>query len=346
MNILTKTILPAEWSQQDAILLSWPHQSMDWQAILEEVQPAFDEMAYYICLGQKLIIIAYDDEHKKTIAQRLNNKGVNLESVSWLIHANNDTWCRDFGPITVIKDGRTIALDFEFNGWGDKYAHDADNLTSSRLKANKLINCPLEPQTIILEGGSIDSDGEGTLLTTTTCLLSPQRNPSLNRQQIEDKLSELLGCEHLIWISHGYLEGDDTDSHIDNLARFCSADTIAYAACDDENDAHYQSLKKMEDELRQLKTKNGHAYQLIALNIPQAIYDEGRRVPASYVNFLITNDYVLMPGYNDEQDKISMDKLQRVFTDRKVICIDSSSVIKQSGSLHCLTMQLPQHTIA
>lgn len=344
MNIQTKVTLPAEWSFQDAILLCWPHVNMDWQPILHEVEITYDEIAYQICLYQTLVIIVHDETHQKDIQQRLTLKGADINNIKWLTHTNNDSWCRDFGPITVLNNNSPVALDFEFNGWGQKFAFQFDNATNQQLKKNQILNCNIESIPFVLEGGSIDSDGESTLLTTTQCLLSNKRNPSYNKEDIEQELSTHLGSSRIIWLNNGQLEGDDTDSHIDNLARFCNSNTIAYASCD-ESDDHYQSLHAMRLELEQLKTTSGEAYQLIPLNIPQPLYYEGQRLPASYVNFLITNKLVLMPTYNDKQDAINLSKLQSVFTDRKVIGIDCSSIIKQSGSIHCLTMQLPEHTI-
>ncbi|MDH5423736.1 MAG: agmatine deiminase family protein [Gammaproteobacteria bacterium] len=344
MNIQTKVSLPAEWSSQDGILLCWPHHSMDWQPILLEVEKAFDEIACYICLDQTLVIIAHNDEHQQQILARLTQINANTDNIKWLIHNNNDTWCRDFGPITVVRDQRTVALDFRFNGWGDKFDAENDNLSNQQLAKDKLLKCELESIDIVLEGGSIDSDGEGTLLTTTQCLLSDKRNPALNKQDIENELSARLGTKRIFWLEHGHLEGDDTDSHVDNLARFCNPNTIAYACCD-ENDEHYPSLHAMQLELEQLRTSAGEPYNLIPLKIPQASYNDGERLPTSYVNFLITNQYILMPTYNDAEDAINLAKLQAVFSDRKVIGIDCSDIIKQSGSIHCLTMQLPRHTL-
>ncbi|MDH5393448.1 MAG: agmatine deiminase family protein [Gammaproteobacteria bacterium] len=345
MNNQTKTVLPAEWTPQDAVLLCWPHQSMDWQSILPEVEATFDELSYYICESQQLIIIAHDADHQAHIEQRLSNRGARLTAVQWLLHHNNDSWCRDFGPITVLKDNQPVAVNCEFNGWGNKYAHQLDNNTNQALVENKLITCPLLTTDLVLEGGSIDSDGAGTILTTSQCLLDKQRNPALNKQQIESHLKDLLGAQRIIWLNSGELEGDDTDSHIDNLARFCNSETIAYAHCDDMHDPHYTPLKQLEAELNQLKTLQGKAYKLIPLTIPGAKYFQQQRLPASYVNFLIINKFVLMPTYNDPQDTINLAQLQAVFADRKVIGIDCCSVIKQSGSIHCLTMQLPRHTV-
>lgn len=344
MNIQTKITLPAEWSFQDAILLCWPHSNMDWQPILQKVEKAFDEMSYHISQHQTLIIIAHDKTHQQAILQRLKINNSNMDNIKFLTHASNDNWCRDFGPISIIKNNTPIALNFEFNGWGEKYPFQFDNETNLALKRHHLLSCEMQTIPFVLEGGSIDSDGEGTLLTTSQCLLTETRNPSFSKEAIEQELITRLGVTRIFWLNHGQLNGDDTDSHIDNLARFCNTNTIAYANCD-ETDEHHTSLHAMKLELDNLRTTDGKPYYLIPLNIPKAIYDGQQRLPASYVNFLITNKQVLMPTYNDEQDNINLAQLQSVFTDREVIGIDCSDIIKQSGSIHCLTMQLPEHTV-
>ncbi len=344
MNTLTKITLPAEWSFQDAILLCWPHANMDWQPILQKVEKTFDEIAYQISLHQTLIIIAYDEIHQQAILQRLNTNNSKTDNIKFLTHANNDNWCRDFGPISIYQSNTPVALNFEFNGWGEKYPFQFDNETNLELKKYQILNCEMKSIPFVLEGGSIDSDGEGSLLTTRKCLLSKTRNPTFSKEEVEHELITRLGVTRIFWLDNGQLIGDDTNSHIDNLARFCNTNTIAYASCD-ETDEHYASLHAMKLELENLRTLDGKPYNLVPLNIPKAIYDEQQRLPASYVNFLITNKQVLMPTYNDEQDNINLAKLQSVFADREVIGIDCSNIIKQSGSIHCLTMQLPKHTV-
>jgi len=344
MNIQTKVILPAEWSFQDAILLCWPHISMDWRPILNEVEPEFDQIAFHICQHQCLIIIAQNDQHRTDILKRLDLINAKIDNIIWLIQKNNDSWCRDFAPICIQKGNEVLALNFEFNGWGNKYPSDLDNLTSQQLKQQDILKCKLSTIPFVLEGGSIESDGLGTILTTKECLLSRQRNPSFTQSDIEQLLFDQLGSDRIIWLEHGYLAGDDTDSHIDNLARFCNPTTIAYASCEND-DEHYSALNKMEHELKQLKTKDGKPYQLVPLAIPSPIYDKEERLPASYVNFLITNKLVLVPIFNDKQDAINIAKLQDIFTERTVIGIESRNIIKQSGSVHCLTMQLAEHTL-
>ena len=345
MILQAKNNLPAEWAPQDAILLCWPHKTMDWGPILAEVEPVFTQIVMTISSTQPVIIIAHDHKHQGDIEQQLQHASANVNNISWLHHSNNDTWCRDFGPIIIQRDAEIIALDYQFNGWGSKFESTMDNLTTTKLSAENILNCQLETVPLVLEGGSIDSDGAGNLLTTEQCLLSTERNPDLNKQQIEDRLKQQLGCERIFWLKSGQLEGDDTDAHIDNLARFCNSNTIAYASCNNPADSHYQSLKNMETELKALRTTDNQPYHLIALDIPAALYDQEQRLPASYVNFLITNKLVLMPIFNDDKDNINLAKLQSIFTDRKVIGIKSEALIKQSGSIHCLTMQLTKGSL-
>jgi len=255
----------------------------------------------------------------------------------------NDTWTRDYGPITVRNNKQTVMLDFTFNGWGNKFDATLDNTVN-----NQLTEAGAWPPTAvckidyILEGGSIDSDGQGSLLTTSACLLHPHRNPGYSREQVESLLGKTLGCTRVLWLENGFLIGDDTDSHIDMLARFCDPQTIAYTTCTDEQDEHYAALKQMEMELRQFTTASGHPYRLIPLPIPAPIHaKDGQRLPASYANFLIINDAVLLPVYQDQQaDKHAFMQLQNAFVDREIITIDCKPLIMQHGSLHCASMQL------
>lgn len=338
--------LPAEWEKQDGILLSWPHSSSDWQPILDEVEPSFAAIARYICESQALIIICHDQEHQMDITQKLLAAQTNIDAIKWLHHPCNDTWCRDYGPISISHNGTFKALNFQFNGWGNKYDSDLDNAVNEHLKAEQFIKSELESINLVLEGGSIESDGLGTLLTTSNCLLADSRNPTLNRQEIENKLKQTLGFERILWLESGYLSGDDTDSHIDNLARFCNEDTIAYCACSNPDDIHYDALQAMKTELEQFRTRSGKPYNLIPLEMPAPVFDDEQRLPASYANFLITNDYILLPFYDESKDEIVRQQLQDVFKTRKVVGIPCRSVIKQYGSIHCLTMQLPAGVMA
>lgn len=337
--------LPAEWEAQDGVLLAWPHQSTDWKPVLSEVEPVFDTIAREISRAEKVLIVTPESAR---IRERLINAGANIGNTLICEIDTNDTWARDFGPITVLTDGEPTLLNFGFNGWGLKFPAFLDNCITSRLYALGAFNgIPLETMGLILEGGSIESDGKGTILTTAECLLNPNRNPHLSREEIEDELKFSLGADRLLWLENGYLAGDDTDSHIDTLARLGPEDTIVYVACDDPEDEHFESLMAMKDELATFLTKEGKPYRLLSLPWPEARYDEeGNRLPATYANFLVINGAVLVPTYQDSSDAAALEVIGKAFPDRKVIGIDCLPLIQQHGSLHCVTMQLPKGVLA
>jgi agmatine deiminase len=337
----TATRLPAEWEEQDAILLAWPHAGSDWQPILEEIIAVFVELTRRIVSHQAVLIATPEPA---AVAARLNLAGVPPERVRICDIPTNDTWSRDFGPLTIRRNGRPVLLDFGFNGWGLKFPANHDNLATGRLHAAGCFGAtPREIVGLILEGGSIESDGQGTILTSSACLLSGNRNPHLDQGQIEQALFDHLGATRVLWLEHGYLAGDDTDAHIDTLARLCPDQTIAYVRCDDPRDEHFAELGKMEAQLRQLRTAAGKPFRLIPLPWPQASYDEdGQRLPATYANFLVINGAVLVPTYADPADDQALAALAEAFPEREIIGIDCRPVIWQHGSLHCVTMQIPQ----
>lgn len=279
---------------------------------------------------------------------------------------SNDTWARDHGGITVFEDNQRVIYDYAFNGWGQKFEASLDNQLTRKLvqtgalgpwNENHFIEerSPVRAQLLndeitiayrdcldfVLEGGSLESDGNGTLLTTSECLLSEFRNPAYTKEMIEHRLKEELGLNRILWLNHGYLEGDDTDSHIDTLARFCDRETIAYVRCDDPVDAHFEALRLMEEELKSFKTFSGKPYQLVPLPMADTAYDEeGNRLPATYANFLIVNGAVLMPTYgNPLKDELALNQLKLAFPDREIVGVDCRVLIEQHGSLHCVTMQ-------
>jgi len=256
---------------------------------------------------------------------------------------SNDSWVRDHGPITVLREGQGLLLDYQFNGWGNKYESGLDNRLSIRLhEMGAFHSMAMETLDFVLEGGSIEVDSQGTLLTTTECLLSPERNPQYSRDEIETLLKRQLGVERILWLEHGQLEGDDTDGHVDTLARFCDDHTIAYVSCDDKADSHFASLKAMEAELKGFSDTDGKPYRLVPLPLPAAQYDEeGQRLPATYANFLIINGAVLLPTYDDPLDVVAAERLAECFPQREIIPIDARPLIHQYGSIHCVTMQLP-----
>jgi agmatine deiminase len=333
--------LPAEWEAQDGVLLSWPHANSDWRANLKAVQQVFVEIVAAISRFESVLIVAPQTE---PVGRQLADAGVDQTRIRLFQIPTNDTWARDFGPITVRDNGAPLILDFGFNAWGLKFAADHDNRITGRLAGlGAFGTTPLQIPAMILEGGSIESDGAGTLLTTGACLLSPNRNPHLDQRGIEQMLTNLLGIDHFLWLHRGYLAGDDTDSHIDTLARLCPNETIAYVRCDDTGDEHYPALAAMEAELQALRTPTGKPYQLVALPWPRPCYDEdGHRLPATYANFFIINGAVLVPTYNDSQDEVALKIVANVFAGREIIGIDCRPLIAQHGSLHCVTMQIPQ----
>lgn len=301
----------AEWEPQSAVQLTWPHKDTDWVPILPEITAVYEEMKREI-ESRETVIVVDDIPH-------------------------NDTWARDHGFITVEENGQLILLDFKFNGWGEKFAAELDNDINRQLYEQQLVKGIYESHLdFVLEGGSIESDGKGTIFTTTCCLMAPHRNQPLTQQEIDQQLKEWLGAERIVWINHGSLIGDDTDGHIDTLVRIAPNDTLLYIGADDE----HPDLLLMEQELQQLRTIDGHPYRLLRLPMPRPIYDDGERLPATYANYLVINDAVLVPTYNQpDLDQEAISTIGKAFPDREIIGIDCRAVIRQHGSLHCCTMQ-------
>ena len=335
-----KIRLPAEWEPQSGILLAWPHAATDWADLLVDAESVYIHVIEVITRFQLCVIACPEPD---SVRERLETAGIPLERVRLYPVVTNDTWARDFGPITVYEGSRPLLLDFGFNGWGLKFASYLDNQATRLLHAAGAFGS-VDRRTIglILEGGSIESDGEGTVLTTSECLLNPNRNPHLNRAGIEQQLQALLGAEQILWLENGCLAGDDTDSHIDTLARLCPDHTILYQACTDAADEHFPALAAMEEELQRFRTCDGAPYRLLPLPWPHACHADGHRLPATYANFLVINGAVLVPTYNDPHDQDAVNIIARAFPGREVVGIDCSTLIRQHGSLHCITMQIPQ----
>lgn len=335
--------MPAEWEPQSAVQLTWPTADTDWALILEDVEPVYQALVAAIAARQSVIISCSDP---KVLAQ-LESRYQSHSNIQVRRVLNNDTWARDHGPIScyeTAEDGATgqlKLLGFEFNGWGNKYDSDKDNQISSSLhQLGAYGSVALEKQALILEGGSLESDGQGTLLTTKECLLNPNRNPHLNQAQLEAALNKALGFERFIWLEQGALQGDDTDAHIDTLARFCSADCIAYCQAP-PHDEHYESLSAMEKELQSAKKTDGTAYRLVPLPLPSPIYNkDGDRLPATYANFLIIEGAVLLPIYGVNEDHLAIERMTEAFPNHMIQPIYCRPIIEQHGSLHCLTMQI------
>ena len=311
---MKKTYLPAEWHKQSLIQLTWPHIDTDWAYMLEEVDACFLNIAYEILKRQPLLVVA-PEPHR--IGDRIYEHGCNVKNLTVSAVKTNDTWARDHAFITMLKEnGEPLLLDFCFNGWGMKYAANYDNMINSNLyyRCKTLTGEYVYQRNFILEGGSIESDGKGTLLTTEKCLLSYNRNEK-TKEETEQYLKETFNLKQVLWLKHGYLAGDDTDSHIDTLARFCPDDTIVYVQCTDKKDEHYEELVAMEEELKAFRTPEGNPYRLLPLPMADAIYDiNGERLPATYANFLIMNEAVLLPTYNQpHNDTLAKEVLEKAF---------------------------------
>ena len=333
---------PAEWERQGAVLLAWPHSDTDWSPMLDKVDSCYVRICETLSQHTTLIV-ATPDRHR--LLPLILMSDIVPERLIWADVETNDTWTRDYGPlITTTGPDDWQINDFKFNGWGLKFAADKDNLVSSHLYDNGVLIGEYNNRLgFVLEGGAIESDGNGTLLTTERCLLSPNRNGDLSKEEIERRLKEYLGANRVLWIKNGALEGDDTDSHIDTLVRLAPDDTIVYVGCTDPKDSHYNELSKMKQELFELRSSDGLPYKLYELPLPDAIFDEeGNRLPATYANFLIINNIVFMPSYRQPiKDKEAQTVLTKAFPQHKIITIDCTELIYQHGSLHCATMQLP-----
>lgn len=340
--------LPAEWEKQSGVQLTWPDDTTPWYE-LDKVQDCYVRIASAVMEHEALMIVTTSvDAARRRIAESAAEQGllIDIDKIKFCECPVNDTWARDHGGVSVYGDnGEKYLYDFVFNGWGLKFASDKDNRITKNIFFDGMfspdVSC-VDMRPYVLEGGSIDTDGRGTLLTTKECLCSVNRNEYLSQDEIEGELSQAFGLKRILWLDHGGIAGDDTDSHVDILARFCSEDTIAYVQCDDESDENYPELHAMEEQLKSFRTLDGKPYRLIPLPLPDAIYLDGYRLPGSYANFLIINDAVLVPGADSPKDEIARERLQAVFTDRKVHVIDCRPLLSGHGGLHCVTMQFPE----
>ena len=372
--------LPAEWEHQREIQLTWPHKDTDWAPILDEITAVYVRMAKEIAKRELVLVVAPDIALvRQQLRASLSNE--ELARVFFFECFTNDTWARDHGFLTLVrgesqirhcqrvsrrrrktlvggKDNeakelsnfqlstftfQNLLLDFCFNGWGEKFPAHLDNDINRQLWEKGVLKGNYRNHLdFVLEGGSIESDGNGTVFTTSQCLLAPHRNQPLSREEIECRLKEYLHADRIVWLDHGNLEGDDTDGHIDTIVRVAPHDTLLYMGCDDESDEQYGDFLALESQLKGLLTKDGHPYRLLRLPMPDAIYDEdGERLPATYANFLILNGAVLVPTYGQlKKDNEALRIIGEAFPDRELVGIDSCTIIKQHGSIHCCTMQL------
>ena len=322
--------LPAEWEPQEGVQLTWPHAGTDWAPILNDITVVYHSMAREIARRERLIVVAPEDAARDCVK---------------IICPTNDTWARDHAFISLVDDnGHRRLLDYKFNGWGEKFEASLDNAINRRLyNLGEIAGEYSDNLDFVLEGGSIESDGRGTIFTTSQCLLAPHRNQPMTKAEIEERLKRDLCAERVLWIDYGNLIGDDTDGHIDTIVRVCPDDTLLYMGCDNPEDEQYEDLRKMEAQLQSFRTLEGKPYRLMKLPMPHPIYDGEDRLPATYANFLIINDAVLCPTYNQPDiDSEALRIIAKAFPDREIIGIDCCPVIRQHGSLHCCTMQFPK----
>lgn len=332
--------MPAEWHEQQFVQLTWPHEKSDWAYMLEEVECCFIEIAKAISCRERLLVVTPD---KAKTEDTLREAGASMENIVVFACETNDTWARDHGFITLLGDEKPHYLDFCFNGWGKKFESSLDNAINKKIYDAGIVKGVYENMLEwVLEGGSIESDGKGTILTTSQCLMAPNRNNML-QYNLEGALCSLLRSKRVLWLDYGNLIGDDTDGHIDTIARFAPNDTIVYMQGNENDDEQYYDLKMMEHQLATFRTDKGEPYRLLALPSPKPIYDEdGMRLPATYANFLIINGAILYPTYaQPENDAIAAGVLKEAFPGYDIVGIDCRALIKQHGSLHCVTMQYP-----
>ncbi|HEX7801679.1 MAG TPA: agmatine deiminase family protein [Pseudoxanthomonas sp.] len=336
---------PAEWEPQSAVLIAWPHAETDWAERLGEVEETYVALVAALTRFEPVVICVADEDLQTYAEARLRSARVDMAKVRFVPAEYDDTWLRDTGPITLRADDRFKQLDFRFTGWGGKYQASRDDLLVGELSGMNLFhNYFVQSIDFALEGGAIETDGEGSLLTTWQCL--HERHPEASREDLSERLAGWLQQDRVLWLDRGYLEGDDTDAHIDTLARFAGPEAIVFQACDDPADSHYAELGAMAAEIAALRTRDGKPYRLFPLPWAQPILDEGRRLAASYANFLIANGAVLMPAYGDPADAKAAAVLAEAFPDREIVQVPCRSLIWQNGSLHCITMQLPAGLLA
>lgn len=336
---MTRCFLP-EWEHQEGILMALPDEHTDWDYILDEARDQYHRIIKtFTAEGCRVFLLCRD---RKGAMQLLSDCDSSL--ISFIEAEYNDTWTRDYGPLAVKKDERLYSLDFGFNGWGLKFAADKDNLVNLFLADSRILSegSYRNNRDFVLEGGSVETDGRGTLLATSRCLCSPNRNGQKSKEALNDILGERLGVNHILWLDYGALEGDDTDSHIDTLARLAPCDTILFTGCRDVDDPQFEDLLKMRAQLTLFRTAEGDPFNLVELPLPSPVLSpEGERLPATYANFLVTDSVVFMPTYaQPENDLLAMQMVKVAYPDHKVVGIECLTLLRQHGSLHCATMQL------
>ena len=334
--------LPAEWEPQSGVMITWPHEDTDWGDQLQGVLVVLARIGTAVSRYQRLLSVCRSRRHAETVADRLRGSGANTGNLIYHLADSNDSWARDHGPLTTLEYDGPRLNDFVFNGWGGRFEADLDSAISQSLQAQQAFgNTRMLTRNLVLEGGAIETDGAGTLLATRSSLISERRNPGMDQRALEGVLSRWLGFERFLWLDYGHINGDDTDGHIDTLARFADPDTILHATAP-PGDCDHTGLSALAGQLRTFRNRQGLPYRLVPLPFPGIHRDRhGRRLPASYANFLIINQAVLVPSYGVEQDREAQAIIQAAFPGRELVAVDCRPLIHQNGSLHCLTMQFP-----
>jgi agmatine/peptidylarginine deiminase len=336
--------LPAEWEPQRALLVVWPHGKTDWSTELPAIERLYVKLVELVCLYQPMIIVYQDAEHQQVIQHHLQRLTPPRYPYHFIQIAINDTWVRDYGPLTVLDSlQRPVFVDFRFNGWGGKFLATNDDAVSAQLaQSGYFYDTGYQMSSLVLEGGAIETDGHGRLLVMRRTVIDNARNPGWTQAAIEQELFRLLGIDDCLWLEHGWLTGDDTDGHIDTLARFVDEQTICYAACQTITDPDYHSLQALHEELTRLRTRTGQPYRLLPIHQPAPIFDQhGQRLPATYINFIVLNRAIIVPIYDDPMDRQALHQFAQAFPHHTIHACNSRITITQGGSLHCLSMHLP-----
>ena len=337
--------LPAEWHSCGCVMIAWPHKDTDWNYMLDEIEQCYIHLVEVLVKYSRVLIVCPEIDIPQ---RRLSH--LPAERIFYFRYITNDTWIRDYGPLTLVDDAGIprAFTDYRFNGWGLKFPACFDNLAIQDMRQKSLLALNVyDRRDFVLEGGGIESDGNGNLMTTAACQLSPNRNPTMSKADIIERLKSDFGAENVVWLNNGALAGDDTDSHIDTLARFAPGNTIVYTCCNDPSDEHFYTLQAMKEELKLAKDKDGNNFNLVELPLPSPVYDsEGQRLPATYSNYLVLPDVVLMPTYSQPVNDILAKRILEAVYERTVECVECSALINQHGSLHCATMQIPEGALS
>ena len=333
---------PAEFEPHTSTWLSWPHKEASWPGKIESIYPVYSAFVKLVAEGEKVNINVTDEAMKVKAQGHLVKAGANLRNIEFFFHPTNDAWCRDHGPAFLVNpkaSEKKVVVDWGYNAWGGKYPpFDLDDVIPTLVA--KQLKLPVYHPGIVMEGGSVDFNGKGTVLTTTSCLLNPNRNPKLTQKEIEEYLVDYYGVTNILWLGDGIV-GDDTDGHIDDLTRFVNEDTVVTVVEEDWNDDNYKPLQENLRTLKKLRLENGKQINIVELPMPSAIWYEGQRLPASYANFYISNNYVVTPVFRDKNDDKALEILQKCFPTRKVVGLDCTDVIWGLGAFHCLSHEEP-----